>query len=67
MHGGANKIISNGTSACGALFALLGATGNSKDYEPYLKAIRAADASDDIYASYDYCPITSLDNADNGL
>lgn len=64
MPGDANKIISNGTSAGGALSALLGATGNSKDYEPYLKALGAADAKDDIYASSDYCPITNLDNAD---
>ena len=36
MPGDANKIISNGTSAGGALSALLGASGNSQDYLPYL-------------------------------
>ncbi|QJD96218.1 alpha/beta hydrolase [Mucilaginibacter robiniae] len=64
MPGDASKIISNGTSAGGALSALLGATGNNKDYEPYLKAIGAADASDDIFAVSAYCPITNLDHAD---
>lgn len=64
MPGDAEKIISNGTSAGGALSALLGASGNNKDYEPYLKAIGAADARDDIYAASCYCPITNLDNAD---
>lgn len=64
MPGSAEKIISDGTSAGGALSALLGATGNNADYEPYLKEIGAADTRDDIYASMDYCPITNLDNAD---
>jgi hypothetical protein len=64
MPGTAEKIISDGTSAGGAVSALLGATGNNTDYEPYLKEIGAADAHDDIYASVDYCPITNLDNAD---
>ncbi|WP_369683180.1 hypothetical protein [Selenomonas ruminantium] len=62
--GDTEKIISNGTSAGGALSALLGATGNAKDYEPYLKEIGAADERDDIFASSDYCPITNLDHAD---
>lgn len=44
MPGDAEKIISNGTSAGGALSVLLGASGNSADYEPYLKALGAADA-----------------------
>ncbi|VBB09543.1 alpha/beta hydrolase fold [Lucifera butyrica] len=64
IPGDTEKIISNGTSAGGALSALLGASGNNKDYEPYLKAIGAADARDDIFAVSSYCPITNLDNAD---
>ena len=35
--GNKERIITNGTSAGGALSALAGATGNSADYEPYLK------------------------------
>ncbi len=64
MPGDANKIISNGTSAGGAMSTLLGATGNSVDYEPYFIELGAADASDDIFAVSAYCPITNLDNAD---
>jgi hypothetical protein len=64
MPGNANKIISNGTSAGGALSALLGATGNNLDYEPYLKALGAANATDDVFAVSAYCPITNLDHAD---
>lgn len=64
MPGDAEKIISNGTSAGGALSALIGATGNSADYEPYLKALGAAEARDDIFAASCYCPITNLDHAD---
>jgi len=64
MPGDANKIISNGTSAGGAMSALLGATGNNPDYLPYLEALGAANTSDDVFAVSAYCPITNLDNAD---
>ena len=63
MPGRADRIISNGTSAGGGVSALLGATGNNTDYEPYLKEIGALNARDDIYAVSAYCPITNLDNA----
>ena len=62
--GDTEKIISSGTSAGGALSALLGATGNAKDYDSYLKELGAAKERDDIFASMSYCPITNLDNAD---
>lgn len=64
MVGDANKIISNGTSAGGALSALLGASGNHQDYEPYFKALGVAKGSDQIFAVSSYCPITNLENAD---
>lgn len=64
MPGTAEKIISNGTSAGGAMSALLGATGNNRDYAAYLSALGAADARDDIYAVSAYCPITNLEHAD---
>ena len=58
------KIISNGTSAGGALSLALATTGNAPEFEPYLKEIGAADESDDIFAASVYCPITNLENAD---
>ncbi|MDA8126766.1 MAG: alpha/beta hydrolase [Deltaproteobacteria bacterium] len=64
MPGDAEKIVSNGTSAGGALSSLIGATGNNKDYEPYLREIGAAKGHDDIFAASCYCPITNLDNSD---
>lgn len=64
MPGDANKIISNGTSAGGAMSSLLGATGDNEDYLKYLKEIGTADASTSIYAVSAYCPITDLDHAD---
>ena len=65
MAGDANKIISIGTSAGGAMSALLASTGNAKDYEPYLREIGAVmDQGDDVYAAQAYCPITDLDHAD---
>ena len=62
--GDTEKIIASGTSAGGALSALLGATGNAKDYVPYLKEVGAVKERDDIFASMAYCPITNLENAD---
>ena len=64
IPGDAGKIISNGTSAGGAMSALLGTTGDHPDYEPYLKEMGAAQASDAVFASSCYCPITNLDHAD---
>lgn len=64
LPGDENKIITNGTSAGGALSSLMGATGNHPDYAPYLEKIGAADAKDDIFAASCYCPITNLDHAD---
>lgn len=64
MPGDANKIISNGTSAGGALSALLGASGDSLDYKPYFQSLGAAEASDTIFAVSAYCPITNLEQAD---
>ncbi|OUY05967.1 subtype B tannase [Acinetobacter populi] len=65
MPGDANKIISNGTSAGGALSALLGATGDHPEYRPYLTALGAAPASNAIFAVSAYCPISNLDHADS--
>lgn len=50
MPGDANRIISNGTSAGGALSVLLGASANQPDDEPYPRALGAAEAPDDIFA-----------------
>lgn len=64
MPGDAEKIITDGTSAGGAMSALMGATGNNPAYEPYLKAMGAAEERDDVFASVCYCPITDLEHAD---
>jgi hypothetical protein len=64
MPGDAEKIIVSGTSGGGAISTLLGATGNNKDYEPYLEEIGAAKEKDHIFATNAYCPITNLDNSD---
>jgi hypothetical protein len=65
MPGNADWIISTGGSAGGALSALLGASGDSDLYQSYFDELGAADASDAIYASACYCPITDLDHADS--
>lgn len=64
IPGNSERIFTDGTSAGGAMSALQGTTGNAAEYEPYLKAMGAADASDAVYASICYCPITDLNHAD---
>lgn len=64
IPGDTEYIITNGTSAGGALSAIIAASGNNADYEPYLKEIGAANERDDIFAASCYCPIHNLENAD---
>ena len=64
MPGNANRIITNGTSAGGAVSLLQGAAGNSSDFQPYLQALGAATAATNVYAVSAYAPITNLDAAD---
>ncbi|WP_405927438.1 subtype B tannase [Streptomyces sp. NBC_00035] len=64
IPGNVERIVSAGTSAGGALSSLLGASGDSKIYDKYLKELGAADASDAIFATGAWCPITDLEHAD---
>ncbi len=64
IPGDTEHIITNGTSAGGALSALAGATGNCPEYEPYLAEIGALDERDDVFAASCYCPIHNLEHAD---
>ncbi len=67
LAGDGEKIVSLGYSAGGAMSALLGASGDAAEYDPYLKEIGAADASNSVYASQVYCPITDLDAGDGAF
>ncbi|MQY23597.1 subtype B tannase [Nocardia macrotermitis] len=64
IPGNTDRIVSTGTSAGGALSALLGASGDSDLYTAELTALGAADASDTIHAAGAWCPITDLEHAD---
>ncbi|WP_406836274.1 subtype B tannase [Streptomyces sp. AHU1] len=72
MPGSAERIVVNGTSGGGALSSILGAAGNSAEYDSHLAAIGAAGIDskgrstlrDDVFAVDAYCPITDLGNAD---
>lgn len=64
VPGDTEKIITNGTSAGGALSALTAASGNHPDFEPLLQEIGAAPAQDHVFAASCYCPIHNLENAD---
>lgn len=64
IPGDANRIVIDGTSAGGAMAALVGATGNAMVYDPLLETMGAAKAKDDVYAAVCFCPITDLEHAD---
>ena len=65
LPGDMDSIFTLGMSGGGAQSALLGATGNSALYDPYLEAIGAVmTESDAVKGSMCWCPITNLDVAD---
>ena len=71
LPGDTDKIVSFGHSGGGAQSAILGASGDSTLYNPYLEALGAAmkdkegnPISDAPYGTMAWCPITSLDYAD---
>ena len=64
MPGDAERIVTDGTSAGGAMSALMGATGNNPEYAELLKAMGAAAERDDVFASVCFCPIIDLEHAD---
>ncbi len=63
IPGNTERIYSDGSSAGGAMSALLGVTGNNPDYEPYLQELGAAEERDDVYASVCFCPIIDLEHS----
>lgn len=64
IPGSTDRIFSFGMSGGGAQSALLGATGDSELYTPYLEAIGAVDGvSDAVAGTMAWCPITNLDYA----
>ena len=65
LPGDMDSIFSLGMSGGGAQSALIGATGNSALYDPYLGSIGAVmTESDAVRGSMCWCPITNLDIAD---
>ncbi len=64
IPGSAEMIITDGTSAGGAMSSLMGATGNNPAYEPYLKALGAATERDHVFAVVAFCPIIDLEHDD---
>ena len=64
IPGNSERIFIDGTSAGGAMSALIGTTANREDYRSYLEAMKAADAKDNVYGAICYCPITDLNHAD---
>lgn len=64
IAGDTEKMFSFGMSGGGAQSSLLGVTGDSELYNDYLESIGAVmGVSDSVYGSMAWCPITSLDSA----
>ena len=65
IPGDAESIFTFGMSGGGAQSAIVGSTGDSSLYEPYLQQIGALSGySDAVLGSMCWCPITNLDTAD---
>lgn len=65
LPGDMDSIFTLGMSGGGAQSAIIGASGNSSLYDPYLEAIGAVmTESDAVKGSMCWCPITNLDIAD---
>ena len=65
LPGNTDRYFTYGMSGGGAQSALMGATGDAPEYEPYLKEIGAVmTESDAVTGSMDWCPITNLNVAD---
>lgn len=65
LPGDAESIFTFGMSGGGAQSSLMGATGDSSLYDPYLEEIGAVSGvSDSVLGSMCWCPITNLDSAD---
>ena len=65
LPGDPDRFFSLGMSGGGAQSALIGTTGDSELYTPYLTAIGAVQGvSDAVLGSMCWCPITNLDVAD---
>lgn len=65
IPGSMDHIFTFGMSGGGAQSALMGATGDSGLYDPYLTAIGAVQGvSDAVAGAMCWCPITNLDEAD---
>lgn len=71
LPGNIEKIFTFGHSGGGAQSAIMGASGNSELYNPYLEGIQAAMVDKDgnalsnaIAGAMCWCPITNLDTAD---
>lgn len=58
------KIFFDGMSSGGGMAALMGATGNSPKYEPYLEEIGAAKERDDVFCTIVNSPITDFAHID---
>ena len=64
LPGDSERIVSTGHSSGGAVSAMLGASGDSKIFDPYLEEIGAYEASDAIWIAHASAPITNLSSAD---
>lgn len=76
IPGDKNKIVSIGTSGGGQMSSIFGASGDMKEYYPYmydagtLGVTKNADGTydsvfkDNIFAAQNYCPIADIENAD---
>ena len=64
LPGDTDRYVVFGMSGGGSQCAVLGASGDSSLYFPYLESLGAAATSDAVAAAMCWCPITGFDSAD---
>lgn len=57
IPGDKERIFVAGSSSGGSATVMLGSSGNSAFFKPYLEEMGAADARDDVYAVFPSCPV----------
>lgn len=67
IPGNMERIFYTGTSSGGDATVMIGSSGNSKFFEPYLEELGAADERDDVFCAAPSCPVMNREWGDPAI